>query len=238
MDFSIVIPVLNEHSKIVKDITGASAFLTTTFETSEIIIVDDGSTDGSSALAHATETASNVHLTVLTHERRHGKGHAVRTGIAASTGRQVMFADSGSCVPWHFINRGISLLKSGSYQIANASRKLPESKIVRAQPVARRVNSYLFRLFLIYYMGVPKRFTDTQCGFKIYNGEIARELYSDCITDGFTFDVEILLLALKKGCRAKEFAIEWTADPDSRLGQTLSIPGILQELKSIKTRLA
>jgi len=234
MDFSIIIPVLNERSKIANDIEGAGEFLVEKYNNSEIIIVDDGSTDGSSAIARATKTPARVTLNVITHKQRCGKGHAVRKGVAAASGKHIMFADSGSCVPWHFIQAGTAYLETGAYQIANASRKLPDSRIIRPQSGSRRLNSYLFRIFLIVFMGIPKRFTDTQCGFKMYNGKIAKELYAACITDGFTFDVEILLRALKGGYKVVEFPIEWTADPDSRLGQTLSVTGILQELKAIR----
>jgi dolichyl-phosphate beta-glucosyltransferase len=237
MDFSIIIPVLNERSKIVSDIQGVDEYLKTRFKQSELIIVDDGSSDGSSETAQRTKTSAQVELRVITHERRKGKGHAVRTGMTASTGHRIMFADSGSCVPWTSIDTGLSLIDSGAYQIANASRKLPESKIIRPQPLNRRLNSALFRIFLILFLGVPKRFTDTQCGFKLYDGNAGRELFAACITDGFTFDVEVLLRALKSGHDVTEFPIEWTADPDSRLSQTLSVKEILTELKKIKKAL-
>ena len=238
MDFSIIIPVLNERTKITTDIKGACDFLVEKYDRSEIIIVDDGSTDGSSDVARAIKTPAQIELNIITHKNRHGKGNAVRTGIAAATGKRIMFADSGSCVPWHFIQAGVTYLETGKYQIANASRKLPESKIIRPQPLNRRLNSILFRMFLVVFMGIPRRFTDTQCGFKIYDGNVAKEIYAACITDGFTIDVEVLLRALKSGYQITEFAIEWTADPDSRLGQTLSISEIFQELRKIKAVLA
>jgi dolichyl-phosphate beta-glucosyltransferase len=237
MDFSIIIPVLNERNKIAADIEAASAFLAATHAHSEIILVDDGSTDGTSAIARAATMPDNVDLTIIRHEQRHGKGHAVRTGILASTGSRIMFADSGSCVPFTFIHAGVRLLEEKNCQIANGSRKLPDSQIIRPQSLTRRVYSWLFRMFLIIVMGIPRRFSDTQCGFKIYAGDIGRELYAACVTDGFTFDVEVILRALQKDYPIAEFAIAWTADPDSRLGQTLSMAGILRELRNIKAAL-
>jgi hypothetical protein len=81
---------------------------------------------------------------------------------------------------------------------------------------------------------LPPVFTDTQCGFKIYRGDIARRLYGECITDGFMFDVEVILRALRAGCRIKEFPIHWTCDRDSRLSPTRSISRIFRELSAIR----
>ena len=83
-------------------------------------------------------------------------------------------------------------------------------------------------------MKIPSEFTDTQCGFKIYRGDIARNLYSQCITDGFMFDIEILLRAQMQSYRIKEFPIEWSCDPDSRLSPTRSLTHILAELRTIR----
>jgi hypothetical protein len=83
-------------------------------------------------------------------------------------------------------------------------------------------------------MKVSSELTDTQCGFKIYRGDVARDLYGQCITDGFMFDLEIIMRAQKRGCRIKEFPIEWTCDRDSRLSPTRSLWRVLQELITIK----
>jgi len=87
-------------------------------------------------------------------------------------------------------------------------------------------------------MKISAEFTDTQCGFKIYRGDTARRLYSQCISDGFMFDVEIIMRAKKQGYRIKEFPIEWTCDSDSRLSPTRSLWRILSELITIKRTLA
>ncbi|MGH7452854.1 MAG: dolichyl-phosphate beta-glucosyltransferase, partial [bacterium] len=79
--------------------------------------------------------------------------------------------------------------------------------------------------------------TDTQCGFKIYRGDIAHELYPECMANGFMFDVEIIMRALRKGYRIKEFPIAWTCDRDSRLLRTQSTKQIWRELRDIKRAL-
>jgi len=92
----------------------------------------------------------------------------------------------------------------------------------------------LYNFLAIAIMKIPSEFTDTQCGFKIYRGDLARKLYSECITDGFMFDIEIILRARKQKSRIKEFAVEWTADRDSRLLQTLSLKRLVTELITIQ----
>ena len=83
-------------------------------------------------------------------------------------------------------------------------------------------------------MKIPAGLTDTQCGFKIYRGDVGREIYNQCITDGFMFDVETILRAVKLGYRIEEFPIEWTCDPDSRITPARDIGLILGELSRIK----
>ena len=87
-------------------------------------------------------------------------------------------------------------------------------------------------------LGTPRELTDTQCGFKIYKGDIARELYSQCVTDGFLFDIEIILRAQRKGYRIGEFPVEWACDPDSRLSVTRTPWPLLVELYKLKRVMA
>ena len=87
-------------------------------------------------------------------------------------------------------------------------------------------------------MQIPGRFTDTQCGFKLYKGDIGRRLYDECTTDGFTFDVEIILKALKKGYRIAEFPIEWQSDRDTRVKFFQMSGRLFPELLRIKKEIA
>jgi dolichyl-phosphate beta-glucosyltransferase len=238
MDISIVIPVFDESKKIAADINAASQFLENNSLTGEIIIADDGSKDGTAEVAQTTPVPPGVTLKVVRSEHNRGKGHAVRSGIKKSSGQYVMFADSGCCVPYSTILDGLKLLEEKSCDIAHASRKLKQSKIHRNQPLRRRICSAFFRQVMIYFMKMPPEITDSQCGFKIYNGDVARKLYGKCITDGFMFDIEIILRAKKQNYRTMEFPIEWTCDRDSRLSISHSFSSVLRELLAIKRALA
>jgi dolichyl-phosphate beta-glucosyltransferase len=239
MDLSIVIPVFEESNKIGRDIEAASAFLDSKHLTGEIIVVDDGSSDNTAEAAESVgHLPSGIDLKVIRYDDHRGKGYAVRAGIKKASGEYVMFADSGCCVPYGNVLEGLRLLKSGACDIAHGSRKLPESKIKTPQNRHRRIYSAIFHWFVTSAIKIPSEFSDTQCGFKIYRGDVARGLYGRCISDGFMFDVEIILRAQKQGYRIKEFPIEWTCDRDSRFSLIRGFRQILFELITIKRTLA
>ena len=216
MDLSIVIPSYNEGDKIARDIEAAGVFLEENKLVGEIIVVDDGSNDDTAGAAEETQVPEGVGKKVIRLETNRGKGHAVRTGITATSGDYVMFADSGGCVPYSFALKGLGLLRSGACEIAHGSRKLPESCIVYSHYVHRQVSSRLFRWLAVHYAGIPSHLTDSQCGFKMYRGDIGRELYGECQSERFMFDVEIILRAERKGYWIVEFPIEWKSDRDTR----------------------
>lgn len=234
MELSIIIPAFNERKKIGRDIETASSFLKNNHLKGEIIVVDDGSTDNTDEVAKAVRVPKEVELDVVRYDEHKGKGFAVRAGIRRSMGKNVMFVDSGNCVPYKYVLNGLNLLKNATCDIAHGSRKLAESNILVPQTWFRRVTSTIFRWFMMLIFRIPSEYKDTQCGFKIYKGDLARRLYNDCVSDGFLFDIEIILRALKQGLLIKEFPIEWTTDRDSRLSQTLILRCMFAEIRNIK----
>ena len=234
MDLSIIIPAFEESKKIARDIEEGAAFLEAHHFSGQIIVIDDGSTDNTAEAAKNIAVPPNVQLNVIRYETHRGKGYAVRTGIKHSSGEYVMFADSGSCVPYEDTLRGLELLKSNACDIAHGSRKMRECHIEKTQSLYRRICSAIFHWFVVHDMKIPAEFTDTQCGFKMYKGDVARHLYGEAITDGFSFDIEIIMRAQKEGYRIREFPIDWTCDRDSRLSPTRSSWHVLSELLTIR----
>lgn len=233
-ELSIVIPAYNEAHKIARDVEAASQFLFEQNLAGEIIVSDDGSRDGTAATARARTVPAPLTLRVVEQETNRGKGAAVRAGMLVTTGRYVMFADSGVCIPYGQAMRGLGLLRADQCDIAHASRKRADSVIVNPQPLHRRWLSRVFRTAVDTYLGLPYRLTDTQCGFKMYRGDLARTLYAQCRTEGFLFDLEIILRAGQAGARIAEFPVTWSCDPDSRLRPGKTAVRTIAELNSIK----
>lgn len=220
--------------KVPGDIAAASEFFSNEKMSGEIILVDDGSSDGTAAAGVAALAKTGASGQVIRLERNRGKGCAVRTGIAASCGEHILFADSGMCVPFSNSLRGLDLLALHQCDIANGSRRLKESVICCGNSHYRSLMSWLFRHMMPMLAGTPRRLSDTQCGFKIYRGAVGREIYSKCTCDGFMFDVEVILLAVRAGLRIAEFPVEWSCDHDSRLHPARYFPQMMKEIVAIR----
>ncbi|UCE22353.1 MAG: glycosyltransferase [Candidatus Aminicenantes bacterium] len=235
MDISIVIPALNESTKIRFDAEAAASFIKDTGLSGEVIIVDDGSTDGTAETARKADIPASVKLSVIRLEKNSGKGYAVKTGIEKTGGNVVLFADSGTCIPYANALEQIERIRAGELDIAIASRRLKDTRIIRDRRWKRRMLSWLFRQAAIAITGLPRRITDSQCGFKLYTGKIARELFSQCQTRDFLFEIEILLRALQKDYRVEEFPVEWTCDLDTRLRPGRIAFRVLKELFRVRS---
>jgi dolichyl-phosphate beta-glucosyltransferase len=230
MDISIVIPAYNEASKIARDVEEAASFLSENEFDGEVIVVDDGSTDGTAAEAERASVPSAVRKSVLRLERNSGKGAAVRQGILASRSKVVIYADSGTCIPYANALPLIKRIEAGDLDIGLASRRHPDTVIRRNRPLRRRILSRFFHRAAVIIAGMPRRITDSQCGFKVYRGEVARELFAGLHTAGFLFELEIILKALRRGLRVEEFPVEWTCDLDTRLRPSSQAGSVLKEL--------
>jgi dolichyl-phosphate beta-glucosyltransferase len=235
IDLSIVIPAYKEAAKIQQDIEAAAEFLIRHNITGEILVVDDGSPDNTVEVAKAMEPYV-PNLQVLTYRPNRGKGHALRYGMARTRGSKVMFADSGLCVPYEIATIALTMLDLEMCDMAIGSRRMRGS-IRRRQPLHRRIGSKCYSFLIHTLMGLPLYISDTQCGFKLYRGEVARHLYAATFTDGFMFDIEVILRGLMGGYQVLEFPVLWSNDADSRFNPLTGSWRLLKDLAVIRWRL-
>jgi dolichyl-phosphate beta-glucosyltransferase len=234
MDLSIIIPAFNESKKIGRDVEAAASFFNATGLEGEIIIVDDGSSDDTAEAARRPVIPAAVKRSVIRLEKNSGKGAAVKRGILESKGTVVLYADSGACVPFANALPVIQKITAGELDLGLASRRLKETVIQRNRPLRRRTISWIFHQAAVAVAGLPRWISDSQCGFKVYRGETARELYSELFTSGFLFELEIILKAVRRGFRIEEFPVEWTCDLDSRLHPGAQAKNVAKELFEIR----
>jgi len=234
MDISIVIPALNEERKIAPDITTAAFFFGEAGLKGEVIVVDDGSTDHTFHNALTAMVPEAVRRWVLRLAKNSGKGAALQAGVRETTGAVVLVADSGTCIPYADALPAYARIRAGAADIALASRVHPDTVICRNRPFARRVVSRAFRGAASLVAKLPKEISDSQCGFKLYRGDVARDLFAGLETKGFVFEVEILLKAKGRGLRIEEFPVHWSCDPDTRLRPGSQAITVFKELRRIR----
>ena len=237
MDISIVFPAFNEAHKIGMDLESAAVFFSDSGLEGEVIVIDDGSTDGTAEEAGCFPLPQSVARKVIRLEQNRGKGYAVKTGVLATGGDIVLVSDCGSCIPLTDALSPMKKIQAGEGDIALASRRLKETEILKNRPVKRRIISSFFRLAAVWLAGLPRWITDSQCGFKLYEGELGRELFFKLKTEGFIFELEILLRAQALGYRMFEFPIHWTCDLDTRMSPVYDAPGVLRELLQVRRTL-
>ncbi len=221
---SIVIPAYNEARRLPRTLSRIHAYLQEAIkrwqvglDEIEVIVVDDGSTDGTSELA---KTFSNrfPNLQVLRHTPNRGKGYSVKEGMLVAKGQFRLFSDADLSTPIDELDKMLPLLLSGEADIAIASRGLPQSQLLVRQPWHREMLGRLFNL-VVQALAVPGIW-DTQCGFKLFRGDVADRLFKLQTLDGFAFDVEVLYLARKFRYRITEVPVQWLNDPNTKV-QTL-----------------
>lgn len=209
---SIVIPAFNEESRLGATLDRVLHWLDQWGGSGEILVVDDGSSDGTAALARARgEVEPRVQL--LEYGSNRGKGYAVGLGVLEARGQNILFSDADLSTPIEEYTRLEAALES--VDIAIGSRALPDSRLDKRQPLYREMMGRTFNLLVqgLVFPGIR----DTQCGFKLFRADVAKAVFSRRKIDGFAFDVEILYIARKLGFRVAELPVIWVNDEESRV---------------------
>ncbi|MBN1405346.1 MAG: glycosyltransferase [Candidatus Omnitrophica bacterium] len=206
IDISIVIPVFNEAARLPAFLSRVIAYCNSSKKKYEIIIVDDGSRDKTyeAAMAHKTHFCS---LSVEKFAKNEGKGYAVKRGFLKSKGNIRLFLDADGSVGPEEIGRNLHYLTEEGYDIFIGSRVLRDKDQTLVVKWYRKFIGIVFN-FLVHAI-LFKNISDTQCGFKMFKGEVVTPLFSRSYLKGFGFDMEILYLAHKMGYRVKEGAVSW-----------------------------
>jgi dolichyl-phosphate beta-glucosyltransferase len=212
---SLVIPAYNERNRIESCLRSVAEWVRARpggWEW-EVILVDDGSTDGTQAAARRLAEQLGLPLQILRHEKNRGKGCALRSGVLASSGDPVLVSDVDLSTP---LTEWLKLAERlPTHPVAIGSRALEEDLVRRRQPFYRRLLGKGGNL-LVRLLAVPG-IRDTQCGFKLFRGEVARDLFRRARINGFAYDMEILYLARLRGLAIAEVPVLWFNSPDSRV---------------------
>ncbi len=215
MQVSVVIPAYNEARRIVPSLQRVWDYLRARYGAGgfEIIVVDDGSRDSTATVVEQFRDRA-PELRLIRFPQNRGKGAAVRADMVAATGEAVLFSDADLSTPIEEIEGALKLLEEGS-DVVIGSRALAGSRILVRQNRLREWLGKLFNLLLRAILHIP--FRDTQCGFKLFRREAAHAVFQRVRTDGFTFDVEAILIAFQLGYTVREMPVKWINDPESRV---------------------
>jgi dolichyl-phosphate beta-glucosyltransferase len=213
-EVSVVIPAYNESHHIPKILQAIDNFFHIRNLSREIILVNDGSHDNTEQIALSFRD-SIAGLTVLGNDRNRGKGFSVRKGMLKASGSLILMTDADQSSPIEEFDKLLPPVRNGHTDIAIGSRALKNSEIIVHQPFYREPLGYLYNDFI--QLLILKGIEDTQCGFKLFRREVARDVFSRVTVNGFAFDVEALHVAKKLGYRITEVPIQWRNDPDTRV---------------------
>jgi len=228
---SIVIPAYNEGQRIARTLSRIYDFLKTKKYDYEIIVVDDGSSDDTVSKARESLFSKEGRLRVVSSGVNIGKGRAIKNGILKSSGELILFSDADLSTPIEEINRLLAYMEKGSDAVIG-SRNTAGSKVMIHQPWYRELMGKTFNLFVKYLL--IKDFNDTQCGFKLFRGSVARDIAGLMKIDGFAFDVEMLYIAKLKGYKIVEVGVCWKNSADSKVRLFRSPASMFLDLFRIK----
>jgi dolichyl-phosphate beta-glucosyltransferase len=232
--FSVVIPCYNEAARIGETLRLTLDYLTANAPESELIVVNDGSTDATAAIARKRLKDAKIETRLLENFPNRGKGAAVRSGLLAAREPIGLFFDADLSTPLGETPKLIEPIANDEVDIAIGSRALDRGLIGIHQPWRREQAGRVFNLLVRLATALP--FWDTQCGFKAFRLDVCRPILEAARLDGFAFDVELLYLAEHAGLRIREIPVRWNHAEGSKVQFFKDSLRMLREVVALRTR--
>jgi len=233
--FSVVIPCFNEAARIGATIRETLSYLEKNSPQSELLIVNDGSTDETSTIARETLAQAPIEAHLLENFPNRGKGATVRKGLLAAQKSIGLFFDADLSTPLEEIPKVIEPIANGDVDLAFGSRALDRRLTGQHQPWLREQGGRVFNLLVRLTSGLP--FWDTQCGFKAFRFDVCRPILQRARIDGFAFDVELLVLAQRAGLRLREIPVRWNHVEGSKVRFINDSLRMLREVIALRANL-
>jgi glycosyltransferase involved in cell wall biosynthesis len=230
---SIIVPAYNEAVRLGKSLSTILDYLNDRRGESELIVVDDGSSDDTARVAERSlKGAGRVSAQVIPVRPNRGKGHAVRAGLLAARSPIALFTDADLSTPITEIPKLVGPIERGEYDLTFGSRALDRSLIGVHQPWRREQGGRIINLIVRLATGLP--FWDTQCGFKAFRMSVCRPLAEAAAIERFGFDVEYLYVAHLAGLRLREIPVRWDHNEGSKLSVWRDTPRLLTEVRTVR----
>jgi glycosyltransferase involved in cell wall biosynthesis len=230
---SIIIPAYNEAVRLGKSLRTILEYLNNRADESELIVVDDGSSDETAKIAEQSlKDAGRVSAEVIRVQPNRGKGYAVRTGLLAATAPIALFSDADLSTPITETPKLVGPIERGLYDLTFGSRALDRSLIGVHQPWRREQGGRIINLIVRLATALP--FWDTQCGFKAFRMSVCRPLAEAATIERFGFDVEYLTVAHLAGLRLREIPVRWDHNDGSKLSVWRDTPRLIGEVRAVR----
>ena len=229
---SVVVPCYNEEARLPRTIQQIERFLDARKTEYELILVDDGSADGTrQVMDAAAESHASVRVEALPDNR--GKGRALAVGVEASRGDEILVTDADLSTPIEELDKLQAALNAGA-GVAIASRALRASRVEVSQPIYRVLMGKGFNL-IVQAVLLPGIW-DTQCGFKLFRGDVAHRVFANLTTDGFGYDPEVLYRARKQGVKIAEVPVVWRNSAPTKVSPIKSSLDMLKHVVRLRLR--
>ena len=212
IELSIIVPSYNEELRLPLSLDRIAAYVAESGRSAEVLVVDDGSKDGTAAVA-AAYTNRIANLRVLKNGENRGKGYSVRHGMVEAKGAVVLFTDADLSAPIEEADKLLAAM--GQYDVAIGSRAMDRSLINVHETAFREFAGIVFNKIVRIVLRLP--FVDTQCGFKAFRRERCRIIFEQQRIERFGFDPELLYLARHHGLKSVEIPVRWSHSPATKI---------------------